>query len=382
MFSRVRLLRDRALRWFEPSLGELEAEYRQHFLKADIAQATLGLGLLTAPAIFFVWSDYLLFGLTVPFALLILLRLLVVGSAVSIGLSMRRVTNYRVYDRLVLLWAMIGLLSISIVNMTRPPGYSQNFAMDAFMLLAAYLVIPARPRDRMLFGACITIGTAALYMTGRRVADPLTANIIWSTFILAHLTGITVARRLSVLRREQFAALIELQRTRDALQVMATTDSLTGLMNRRSLLEFARVRLDEARETGAPLTVIALDLDHFKQVNDNFGHAAGDGVLGACAKVLCDQTRRTDVVGRLGGEELAVVLPMTTLATAREVAERIRQTMHDLRLVVDGNDVRVTTSLGVAELLPEDDSADELFKRADRALYAAKRRGRNRVEAA
>jgi diguanylate cyclase (GGDEF)-like protein len=105
-------------------------------------------------------------------------------------------------------------------------------------------------------------------------------------------------------------------------------------------------------------------------------------VLAAFARVLREQTRRDDVIGRIGGEELAIILPRTSLQTARDVAERIRVGLHDAKVLVDGSVIPVTVSLGVAALRPGDESPEDLLKRADRALYAAKRHGRDRVEAA
>jgi diguanylate cyclase (GGDEF)-like protein len=127
--------------------------------------------------------------------------------------------------------------------------------------------------------------------------------------------------------------------------------------------------------------VLALDLDHFKQVNDRFGHAAGDVVLIAVADALRAQTRRQDLVGRTGGEELAVILPETGLEAAERLAERIRLRIKELRPVSDGHVMSVTVSLGAAQAAPTDHSIQDLLKRADRALYVAKACGRDCIVA-
>jgi diguanylate cyclase (GGDEF)-like protein len=199
---------------------------------------------------------------------------------------------------------------------------------------------------------------------------------------LANVMGLTVSCRISTLRRRQFVAIQELRQVRDTLQVMATTDPLTGVLNRRRLMEIATQVLDIARRERRSVAVIVVDLDHFKQVNDRLGHAAGDDVLASFARVLREQTRREDVIGRIGGEEFAIVLPRASLQTARDVAERIRMGLHNAEVSADGTVIPVTVSLGVAALRPGDESPDDLLKRADQALYAAKRRGRDRVEAA
>jgi diguanylate cyclase (GGDEF)-like protein len=366
----------------EAPLGENEAGYREHFLRSDVSQALLGLGLLTLPVVFFAWSDYLLYGWSVPFALLVLLRSGYFACSIVLGFRLHAVRDYRTYDRLVIAWAMAGTLSTLIVNLTRPPTYTYNIAVDALVLLAAYLIVPSQLRARLLIGAGFTLSTALLFWTGKRVADPVSMNAVWATLALANAMGLAVSCRLMTQRRREYLAILELERVRDSLQVMATIDSLTGVLNRRRLFEVASATMAEARAYGRALSVIAIDIDHFKQVNDRLGHAAGDDVLTAFSAVLREQTRRHDVVGRIGGEEFVIVLPRTPLQEARDVAERIRAGLHDLKIAAEGATVSVTVSLGVASLRAGDQSPEDVLKRADQALYAAKRHGRDRVEAA
>jgi diguanylate cyclase (GGDEF)-like protein len=373
---------DWGLRHLEAPLGEHEAAYREHFLQNDIGQALLGLGLLTAPVVFFAYSDFLLFGLSLPFVLLIALRGSLLTLAVYLARRLRRTEDHCEYDRLVIAWALAGITASLIVNLSRPPTFTYHIAVDALVLLAAYLIIPTHLNARLLVGAGLTLSIVMLIVTGRRIGDPLAMNVVWASMTLANVMGLTVSCRISTLRRRQFVALQELRHVRDTLHVMATTDPLTGVFNRRRLMEIATQVLDIARRERRSVAVIVVDLDHFKQVNDRLGHAAGDDVLAAFARVLREQTRREDVIGRIGGEEFAIVLPRASLQTAREVAERIRLGLHNAEVVVDGNVVPVTVSLGVAALRPGDETPDDLLKRADRALYAAKRHGRDRVEAA
>jgi two-component system, cell cycle response regulator len=184
------------------------------------------------------------------------------------------------------------------------------------------------------------------------------------------------------MRRQQFLARIHLERSHDNLHAIATTDALTGLLTRRRFLEVGADELERARRYSRPFSLIAIDLDHFKQVNDRYGHAAGDAVLAGVAAVLREQTRQHDLVGRIGGEEIAIALPETGLETARLVAERIRSRVSALVPTADGIKIPVSASFGVAVAGPSDTSVMEMLKRADQALYRAKRFGRDRVEAA
>ncbi|CAH1660198.1 Diguanylate cyclase [Hyphomicrobiales bacterium] len=191
-----------------------------------------------------------------------------------------------------------------------------------------------------------------------------------------------VARVRTQMRRKRFA-----DRLRDSVQAsleLAVIDPLTGLYNRRYL---------DARLTGAfeaptlgtrPLVLLVLDIDHFKAVNDGFGHEAGDEVLKECANRIRAQTRGIDVVARFGGEEVVVMVPDATLEAAEVMAERIREAIEHKPFLVNGESqtVEVTVSIGVAARLMGDQAPGDLLRRADQALYQAKQAGRNRVVAA
>lgn len=174
-----------------------------------------------------------------------------------------------------------------------------------------------------------------------------------------------------------FDDLTERKAAEDELQRIATTDSLTGVANRR---EFARVltkEMSRTRRHGVHLSIILYDLDHFKQVNDEYGHDVGDSLLRATTRLVTRHVRATDLVVRWGGEEFLVLTPDTGLAGAKRVAENLRQAIAQHRFAKVGS---ITVSFGVTEFSTSDDE-DTLLKRADDALYRAKARGRNRVEA-
>jgi diguanylate cyclase (GGDEF)-like protein len=168
-----------------------------------------------------------------------------------------------------------------------------------------------------------------------------------------------------------------------ALEKLAALDSLTGLYNRRHFLALAEKEFERVTRYRHPLAVVILDLDHFKQVNDTYGHAVGDQVLAIVAARLKSDLRDVDFAGRIGGEEFALVLPETTPAGARQVAERINHAISAKAMLTEAGPVVVTASAGVANLtpgvLPEIPSFFILLKHADQALYAAKRAGRNQV---
>jgi diguanylate cyclase (GGDEF)-like protein len=209
-------------------------------------------------------------------------------------------------------------------------------------------------------GAVLTIaGDVAAGATYSSWLVPWTMLLLWAAMFISFV--LVVAQLKRALEREQ---------------EMARVDALTGVANRRHFLEMAAMELSRARRNGRPLTVAYLDVDDFKQVNDQRGHAAGDALLRAVAAALRGRLRLTDSIGRMGGDEFAICLPETTAAAAERV-------LSDLRSQVGtslGADVApVTLSMGAVTYASPPASVDVLLRGADQALYAAKRGGKNRL---
>ncbi|MGQ7847574.1 EAL domain-containing protein [Granulosicoccus sp. 3-233] len=189
--------------------------------------------------------------------------------------------------------------------------------------------------------------------------------------------------------RELSVTLHQLKKTQEhiseknrELEALAWLDPLTGLLNRRKLMDSFKELVDHALENGQPLVCVMLDIDFFKAINDNYGHAAGDEVICAVAGQLKLVGEAKDIAGRYGGEEFVLVLPDTTLERGTEMAEALREAVEQLANDVTVPVPRITASLGLSELTREDrsqDSVNAMLERADKALYAAKESGRNRV---
>jgi diguanylate cyclase (GGDEF)-like protein len=187
----------------------------------------------------------------------------------------------------------------------------------------------------------------------------------------AVFVALGVADRL----REQRVALTDAERR-------AQTDALTGVLNRRSLVERLDAACSRARARGLPISLLFIDLDHFKAINDTFGHAAGDACLAAIVGPIQAELRQSDVVGRYGGEEFVVILSSADLAAAIPIAERILERVAHARVEGFGEPIGLTCSIGVAASDTLGVWGEHLIARADAAVYAAKRSGRNRVQVA
>jgi diguanylate cyclase (GGDEF)-like protein len=190
---------------------------------------------------------------------------------------------------------------------------------------------------------------------------------------IAGLTGLVTAFFLGY-------ALLSNRRHRAELIRLAERDELTGLLNRRAIVRKAVEYLSRARESKGTLIIGLIDLDHFKSVNDRFGHAVGDQLLQRLAIAMRTALHTREVFGRYGGEEFLVLFPDTSLDQARQAAERLRTTLRDQALRVDDEDVTVTLSLGLASFESGDVLFDQVARRADIALYVAKTQGRDRIE--
>jgi diguanylate cyclase (GGDEF)-like protein len=188
----------------------------------------------------------------------------------------------------------------------------------------------------------------------------------------------TLANQLATMARELARKNKELEAANQAIEHIARTDALTGLSNRRTLDELLSREIARANRQHQPLTLILADVDHFKGINDTYGHAVGDQVLSALGRIFGSQVRPYDVAARFGGEEFVLVFPGTECHDGVAIAERLRRQIGAIQ--VPNGPERITISLGVATLI-ENDSAEAFLARADAALYRAKDGGRNRVEA-
>jgi diguanylate cyclase (GGDEF)-like protein len=255
--------------------------------------------------------------------------------------------------------AVTGAIYFNGERMGGPPGFNEFF----YVWPAFYIGYFFKPRGIAASVALIGAGYAVvLNAIGATGAPAFTRWIV----TLSVVAGVTVA--LHILRSH-------IDRLLGQLRDAARTDALTQLLNRRGFEERFELELERARRTGNPLTLLVGDLDRFKELNDRFGHAAGDATLVTVGQTLGSSARTIDTVARVGGEEFALLLPATDAEGGLEAAERLRLSVADAA----GEDgAPLTISFGVAEVTHDEDTPPSLMLAADTALYAAKAAGRNR----
>lgn len=242
--------------------------------------------------------------------------------------------------------------------------------------------IGMRGMDSVL-GALDSVEREEQRLLAVRTASAERANILidWSNYGVA-IAGLIFLVIAAMAGASTLRAQNRTRRMAEQLRQSATTDELTGLANRRAFMHALEIELARARRSGASLSVAVADVDFFKRVNDRYGHGGGDDVLRALAQIAQQSMRTGDLVGRLGGEEFAILMPDTDEMQARIACERLRGAVSGRKIrLVSGEEVSITLSTGVA-LLSAGDDRDRLVKRADGALYQAKEGGRNQVRMA
>jgi diguanylate cyclase (GGDEF)-like protein len=257
------------------------------------------------------------------------------------------------------------------------------FFMLVLLVALAYAAIDFRPRQ---FGAsCLLYGASTaivLLIIRDRVGYPgvsaMEIALLWLSFLAAMACMVLASARFSGLRNKLSDRNRQLRDSLLQIEELASRDHLTGALNRRKFMELLEGELQRTDRTGQPFCLVILDLDHFKRINDDHGHPMGDAVLAAMCETMSQALRTIDRVGRLGGEEFAILLPATMLPDGLQVTERLRAVIigHDWESLAPGLSVRF--SAGISVSLPGD-TLQAIIKRADDALYHAKRMGRDQV---
>ncbi len=255
---------------------------------------------------------------------------------------------------------LISAMAIGLVSYLRP-------STTAKLFLAAYVAF--------FYAIGLTQLNPELLLSNR--LNGLTASVMaWALSALLWRKFTTITLQQAQLEK----ANIELQNKHKELQRLTRLDGLTGLYNRSTFVELSRQELARAQRQGSATTILLLDLDFFKRVNDTWGHPAGDAVLKNVAAVANNSVRATDLVGRLGGEEFIILLPNTSLEAARRLAEKLRANVQGSPTPWQGAHIDTTVSIGLASTTSaQGHDFDHLYTEADKALYVAKDKGRNRV---
>jgi diguanylate cyclase (GGDEF)-like protein len=364
--------------------------------KAEAEARRLSSTLLFGGLIFPLFSipDFVSYGATSTTILFFCCEMLVALAAVVHALRLRRRPSLVLGSYAVTVIEAMAVACLLPVVALRPEQVQALNLTYCVLVLALFAFIPNRfvlvtPVCAAGF-ACMALITAVEY-------PPQYRNNLRSVMALATITlvGGWIGNALQRSRREEFASVLQerwsnqrlqaeierRQELEDELVWLADHDALTDVWNRRAFFDGADRAMDTVRRNGKTMSVLVIDADHFKSINDDHGHHVGDEAIRTLAELCRSNLRSTDLLGRVGGEEFAVLMPDTPLDIAEEVASRLREQVARARIEWPDGWLSMTVSIGAVECRPDAESVRSALQRADAAMYEAKAAGRNRVVA-
>ncbi len=356
-------------------LGPLEGDYRAANLKGDIRQGILYMLVASLGILTLFNADVLPPQARPPFTWATAAGYAVV--TVLFGALLYNTTKVRVYDRLMTAWLLLTLLFRIVLDFITS-GSSPLAYLDILLIFITYLASPLSFRNTAAMAVGFSVSLLYINHFIQTAAGSPAVPIF--AHLTAHLLGWLAHLQMQTHRRKSFQAFIDEKDAKEMVAFLANIDPLTKSLTRRQFLNIAESEFRRFQRYQRPLSIMILDADHFKAVNDTHGHHAGDLVLRSLSLTALEQKRAQDTFGRLGGEEFGLLMPETTLDKARVVAERIRLVWEASPVKLDGELIRSTISIGLAQAEPTDRSLEDLLRRADQMLYKAKANGRNRVE--
>lgn len=260
-------------------------------------------------------------------------------------------------------------------------GHGASLLLVALVLMFGTFGLPRRRAGWVAAYTVVVFGIAMYWgaVAQPSIFDPRAQVGYFAAFVVFVSGFVAVNQRIATIRGRVHVQKSELAVAFERIHALATRDELTGLLNRRAMVELLDVETRRADAAHVPCCIAVLDADHFKRINDGYGHAAGDEALRTIAAVCARMVRSRDSIARWGGEEFVVLLREADMATAQAAAERIRARLESTPVQFESSTFGLTVSIGVAAHVPGEDVTDTLA-RADRALYEAKAAGRNRVQ--
>src|SRR6266498_310771 len=338
------------------NLGEMEGDYRVFYLKDDIALSVLYISIAAISVLGMISMDGLLYRNSPDlFIWLLIYRGGYILVSISIAIVIRKTSKVRIFDRLVFTWLLITIFFLLLFNFTRPTNFLTT-AFDVIVPFAIYILSPLSILYNVALAFAFSIGTLYVDYFFKVGIDPLTWNSVTSAQLIVHALGLLSGLQIQSYRRKSFRAYVQEKDAKEMVAYLANIDPLTKSLTRRQFFNIAESEFLRFIRYHRELSILVLDADHFKNINDTYGHHAGDLVLRSLALAVLEQKRAQDTLGRLGGEEFGLLLPETNLEQAKIVAERIQKIWEQTPCKMDGELIHSTVSIGVAQATSEDKS--------------------------
>ena len=349
------------------------------YLDEDAKLSSFGVVIFSVLMLLLSFADYLSSSTLGDFVKLAFMRLFMVLVSVPAFLYLRMSKEKKLYTVAVFAWWMIYVTCMVYIEFTRSLSYAGTIGLHAVVVITIYVIFNNRFRLQVLPASILSIASLLHFLTHRGERPWSEFYVLVLSFLTINVLGIYTSLILKKYRIKEAEMQRQEHRLTKKLEKFAFVDDLTGVFNRRKIMEVFDREFGRTNRYGSFLTVMMLDIDHFKHVNDKYGHDAGDCVLVEFARRVKDQVRETDFLGRFGGEEFLVIMPETGSVGAIVLAERIKKVLDEVPVCIGSSSIKVTASMGISQVLPDDGSKEISLKRADESLYMAKKAGRDAI---
>lgn len=366
-----------------------ESRFRHWSHKGTVTQTRLTLLIAISLLVVYIISDYFMLRADSGFLYSLVIRTLIfIGGLITIAV-ISITPSPALFDRSIFIFQALacGLL-LFIFTVLKTDIVAASLAV-VLVAISMYLLMPNRLIVANVLSLTLCTGFFVLAVTIYDLSQLLLLQLAM-IMLGANLIGGIFCARFHLIKRKEFLELMRERSAREALQEeiakrlklekkllhQTRTDELTGATNRRYFMQLGEEEINRSHRYGRPMSLLMLDLDHFKEINDKYGHSTGDEALQRFSQLCRSTLRKPDIFGRLGGEEFAIIIPEESLKGAEQTAERLRLRIEEAFATTA---YRLTVSIGVTELDDQDTNIGDLLRRADNMMYKAKHHGRNRV---
>lgn len=360
------------LRELVANLGDLDQECKQYFLRNDMDLTSIAIGVAALMAPLMSFLDYSYYGWTIEFFIASGLVGAFVIFSVFLIVNFRYATRVTTYETQVFIWCMFLGTATKFADFLQPERITENVLVSDFLVIAMYVLMTNKFVYRILPISIITIfGIVALFSTSN-VATSEEKYLHTTTLVLLNGTGIIVLSRNNRFKRAEYRAILREKEARAMFEELAASDPLTGILNRRSFIEHTRLAMHRFERYHSSFCLAVIDLDHFKKINDTYGHLVGDKAIKLFSKLMETNKRQGDIFGRLGGDEFGFILHQSSPADALKTFDRMKNELRKMAIESPVGDFHISFCVGITEIQQGDTSPDDLLHRADLALYQSK----------
>ena len=360
------------LRELVANLGDIDQECKQYFLRNDMDLTSIAIVVAALMAPLMSFLDYSYYGWTIEFFIASGLVGAFVIFSVFLIVNFRYATRVTTYETQVFIWCMFLGIATKFADFLQPQRITENVLVSDFLIIAMYMLITNKFIFRILPISIITIACIIALFTTTNVATSEEKYLHTTTLILLNGTGIIILSRNNQFKRAEYRAIVREKEARAMFEELAASDPLTGILNRRSFIEHTRLAMHRFERYHDSFCLAVIDLDHFKHINDTYGHLTGDRAIRMFSKLMETNKRQGDVFGRLGGDEFGFIIHQSSEADALKTLARMQDALQTMAIESPSGDFHISFCVGVTEVKQGDRSPDDLLHRADLALYRSK----------